>query len=60
MKTKKKDKGVEIEKNLEFEVEDFTPSFYILAAVMVIGMVVVAGLFIGLVIFVTKLLMGNL
>lgn len=60
MNTKKKDKGVEIEKNLEYEVEDFTPSFYILAAVMVIGMVVVAGLFIGLVIFVTKLLMGNL
>lgn len=60
MKTKKKDKGVKIEKNLEFEVEDFTPSFYILAAVMVIGMVVVAGLFIGLVIFVTKLLMGTL
>lgn len=59
MNTKKKDKGVEIENNLEYEVEDFTPSFYILAAVMVIGMVVVAGLFIGLVVFVTKLLMGT-
>ncbi len=60
MNTKKKDKGFKIEKNLEYEVEDFTPSFYILAAVMVVGMVVVAGLFIGLVIFITKLLMGNL
>lgn len=60
MKTKKKDKGVKIEKNLEFEVEDFTLSFYILAAVMIVGMVVVAGLFIGLVVFVTKLLMGTL
>lgn len=60
MNTKKKDKGVKIEKNLEFEVEDFTPSFYILAAVMIVGMLVVVGLFIGLAIFVTKLLMGTI
>lgn len=60
MNTKKKDKGVKIEKNLEFEVEDFTPSFYILAIVMIVGMLVVVGLFIGLVVFVTKLLLGTI
>lgn len=60
MKTKKKDKGYKIEKNLEYEVEDFTPSFYILAIVMLVGMVVVVGLFIVLVISITKILMGTI
>lgn len=55
MKTKKK----EI-KPFEYEVEDFTPSFYILAIVMLVGMVVVVGLFIVLVISITKLLMGTI
>lgn len=60
MKTKNKDRGIQVEKNLEFEAEDFTPSFYILAVAVLVVMAVVTGLFIGLVIFITKLLMGTI
>ena len=54
MKTKKEVKPDEYEK------EEFTPSFYLIALLTIIGMVTVLLLFIGLIIAVTKLFAGTL
>lgn len=45
MKTKNKDKVVKIEKNLEFEVEDFTPGFIFGVALAILAMIAVVILF---------------
>ena len=55
MKTKKKEV-----KPYEYMVEDFTPSFYLVAGLTIIGMVTVLLVFIGLIVAVTKLLAGTL
>jgi hypothetical protein len=53
MKTKKK-------QELDYEKEEFTPSFYIIALFTIIGMLTVLLIFIGLIIAITKLLTGTL
>lgn len=54
MKTKKN------KTQLDYEVEDFTPSFYLLAIIMLIGMLVSAGLVVCLIIFIAKILTGSI
>lgn len=53
MKTKKK-------QELDYEKDEFTPSFYIIAILTLIGTATVMLLFVGLIIAVIKLLTGTL
>lgn len=52
MKTKKKKETM--------EDEEFTPVFYVVAFCTIVGMAILILLFVGLVVAVTKLLMGTL